>query len=84
MRLNEFGGAQLFPARLALVAARAGRAAVRACPLDVAVGEKAPAVGAIGLRKRILKNIPAVEQGKKDVLGDAGVVFRAGGGEEVK
>jgi hypothetical protein len=82
--LDQLGGAQRLAADLALIAAGAGRTAVRADALDVTVGQEASAVGAVGLGYRVPVDVASLQQPEKNILRYLGVIGGAGGGEQVE
>ena len=75
--LDEVGGVELITAVVALVAARLGKAADRAGPLDVPVGKRAARRRRERADRRLLDDRASFPQRAKDVAHD-GVVIRRG------
>ena len=98
LRLPEFGsvaaqgaagfqqveGVQGAPAGVALVAARAGVGAVGAGTLNVAVGKKPGAYGAIGQQRSVRVDVSLVQQRLENVVGYCLVILRVCVSEKVK
>jgi hypothetical protein len=83
-RVAELVGVQRPPAGVALVAAGGRRGASGAGALDVAVGQRAPLLGAPGRAGRARLHEAAVRQGEEQPLGDPGVVGGGGPGVVVE
>ena len=83
-RVLEVDRVEDVAAVVALVAARALEAADRARALDVAVEQEALLDGAVGQVHLALVDVADLQQLEEHVLGDARVVLRAGGREEVE
>jgi hypothetical protein len=83
LRVDQVGRVELVAAVVALVAARGRVAADRAGALDVAVGQRA--AGGRGDRAECGpgEDVPVLQQGQEDLLGDRVVVTGRGPGEQV-
>lgn len=82
--IDEVLGIQGAAAVVALVAAGFLVATVGAGTLDITVGQEAAGLGVVELRGRALIDVAVLHEAQEDVVGDGGVVLRAGVGEEVE
>jgi len=82
-RVDQVDGVELATAVVALVAARAVVAAMRACPLDVAVGERVAGGGRERAEGGLLDDEAFLVQGSEHVLNDAVVILRRRAREKV-
>ena len=74
-RLDQLHRVQLPTAGVALIAPRARVAAVRAGPLDVAIGQKAPRLGVVEQLLRRLVEMPVLQQLEKQLVRHLAVVL---------
>ena len=75
---GEFARIEYATATAALIATSVRRATVRACALDEAVRQKAPAAWAVDHSHSCLAKIPALVNSIEDILHNPGVVRGAG------
>ena len=83
LRVDQVGRVELVAAVVALVAARGRVAADRAGALDVAVGQRAAGGRRDRAERGLGEDVPVLQQGQEDLLGDRVVVTRRGPGEQV-
>ena len=83
LRVDQVGRVELVAAVVALVAARARVAADRAGALDVAVGQRAAGGRRDRAERGLREDVPVLQQGEEDLLGDRVVVSGRGPGEQV-
>ena len=82
--IDKVAGIERLTTLVALVTARIGRTAFGACPLDIAIGHKPLAFGAVCLEHGISIEKTLVQQCKENIMDDIGVVCCAGAGKQVE